>query len=64
MKKCKVITINDRTDFSLLTDKKHFSVWENSAQEETINEYLAQGYEVKHMMWQSNLVIIYFEKDV
>lgn len=66
MKKCKVITITtlrDSTSTQIISNNS-LSVWDQTATADVINKYLAQGYEVKHMMWQSSTVKIYFEKDV
>ena len=66
MKQCKVITIYDSAQNSTkkLINSTDFQVTNHIDKAKIINDYLAQGYEVKHMMWQSSSVMIYFEKDV
>ena len=66
MKKCKIISIYDdyQTTTKRLINSTGFQVTDHIDKAKIINDYLAQGYEVKHMMWQSSSVMIYFEKDV
>ena len=65
MKKCKIISIYDTEDDPLLINKQNLRVWDAQAKADVINKYLAQGYEVKQMMWAGNSsMIVYLEKDV
>lgn len=65
MKKCKVITIYATGNSPILIDKQGLRVWDETAYADAINKYLAQGYEVKQMMWAGNsTMIVYLEKDV
>lgn len=65
MKKCKVITILSTEDSPLLIDTQDLRVWDETTCADAINQYLAQGYEVKQTMWDGCAIMrVYLEKDV
>ena len=65
MKKCKVITITHlNTPYRTVIDTKNARVTEDTYEEEVINTYLAQGYEIKQVCKEHNNSKIYLEKDV
>lgn len=49
MKKCKIIHINDRTARVITNGENHF-VEDFPWAENLLNEYLSQGFNVKHMV--------------
>ena len=66
MKKCKFlyVRITDFGQIPKLVDTMGYKIWNCTTIEKTLNEYLAQGYEVKQIVPDEDEVFVYLEKDV